>query len=816
MAQVLASIAGALLTLIGLAALGAGGYLLALRLVGRERARADTLELAVAWLLCATALGVGIALALGACGQLRLRPALTLAVAAAVALLPWRSLDRGWPELAGPARLLGRRLAARLRQHWALSLLAFHAIGSEALRGLVRPPLSWDSLMYHLLLTATWLQRHDLAPVFGAYPTSYYGYSPANGSVWLWWWMAPSHGELYANLAFLPQWALLGLATGAVARRLGARDSWPLAALLVAMTPTVVRFAATQYVDVFTAACLLAGCCFGLRWLRQPRWGAAVLAAMGLGLAAGAKVLGLAYAGALAAALLPLAQGAWRRRAAQAVAALAVAVAMGGFFYLRNAARGVSPLALECEGIPPHLPAGRGLPHLPRPKSVAAEPRQMLAEGQLLRALLGTVDSGASVFHDLGLGPQAFLVLLGLPALGALPRQRWREAAVAGSQLLAEAAIWVTVPYAADAHVFANVRYLLPAVGLALAGGVAAAESRRADPRWLGGIALAVGAQDLLQLHTELSDGVRLAVAVADVAAVAFAFSPRLRAAWHAPGVAGERAEPGAAGGPPDLAGEGAPGAGGPDTFGARDAAREPLGAGRPRRAAPPTLRPGAAAALALAAAAILCTPWLARFRVADRTRAFSHEYTAHGINVAYYASGWDWLDRHAGAGTVAVVNAPDTFFIYPAMGPYLARRALYVNVNASNLREAAAYPLCQPRVRPDPAAWIANLRQAGVRWLDLTRTPPFPFPMESGWARAHPELFVPRFADPNNQIYELLPPGAAPEIVPGLPGAGAAPEVVPGLPGAADRGGPDAAVQTPATAPASVRRPPGAGRPAA
>jgi hypothetical protein len=707
------------------------------RLLGPARAASDALALAAAWLLAATGLGVGIGLALGACGQLRLAPGLALALLACGALLAWRpragAADAppvpaaagtgGWAALALPARHLGGRLAAHLRRHWVLSLLACHAIGTEALRGLVRPPLSWDSLMYHLMLAATWLQRHDLAPVFGAYPMNYYGYSPANGAVWLWWWMAPAHGELYANLAFLPQWALLGLATGAVARRLGARRVWPLAAFLVAMTPTVVRFAATQYVDVFTAACLLGACCFGLSWLREPRWGDAALAGLGLGLAAGAKVLGLVYAAALAAALLPLAVGSWRRRAVQAAAALGLAAALGGFFYLRNAARGVGPLALECEGLPHRQPA-RGLPALPRPGSVAAMPRQMLAEGRLARAFLGTTAEPHSPFVDLGLGPQALVVLLGIPALAALPRERRREAAVAGSQVLAEIAFWIAVPYAAAGHVFANVRYLLPAVGLAFAGGVAAAESRGADDRLLHGLAVALAAQNLLLLHTQMPDGVRLAVAAADLAVVALALSPRLRGWLAAPG--------------------------GPRRGGRRAAA----GAGGGGR--------WPALAAVAAVGALAGVPWLARFRAADRTRAFTQEYTAHGINIALYAAGWDWLERHGGSGTVAVVNSPDTFFIYPAMGPGLERRALYVNVNAANLDEAAAYPLCQPRVQPDAAAWIANLRAAGVRWLDLTRTPPFPFAMENDWARAHPELFVPRFSDPTNLIYELLPPAAA------------------------------------------------------
>jgi hypothetical protein len=728
---------GAVLTLLALGALGLGGYLLALLLLGK-RAEEEPLDLAVATLLAATGLGVGLGLALGALGELRIEWALPLALVLSAGL--GIAMRRRGENLRGPTAplallgLLGRRTWARLREHPALTLLTLHAVGAEALRGLFRPPLSWDSLMYHLTLTADWLQRHDLAPVFGAYPMNYYGYVPANGSVWLWWWMAPSHSELYANLAFLPQWALLALGAGAVARRLGARRSWPLAAFLVGMTPTVVRFAATQYVDVFTAACLVAATACGLRWLRRAEPGApgeppgdAVLAGIGIGLAAGAKVLGVLYGGALAAALVLLAV--WRptlpagptvpeirRRTLEVGLALALAFPLGGFFYLRNTVHGVGPLALACEGVP-HKPAS-GLPRLPRPNSVADLPHRMLAEGQLLRAFLGTADVH-SPFVDLGLGPQTFLLLLAIPALALLPRgpgNRRREGAVVFSQVLFEIAVWTTVPYSASGHVLANVRYLLPAVGLAAAGGIAAAEGwltarGRESEIPLGLLTLALLVQDVLQLHTTIPDGFRPAIGAVDVLAAALLLSPALRL--------------------------------------------------RCRRHARPLL----AAALLSALAAV---PAFARFRVADRARAFTEEYTAHVISTARYAGAWAWLDKNGGSGTVDVVSAPDTFFVYPAMGPRLERRAIYANVNARDLHAAAAYPLCQPRADFAVDAWLVNLRREGVRWLHVSRTPPFPPPQETAWAAARPELFTLRYADSNNRIYELLP--LAPPSGPRLP----------------------------------------------
>src|SRR3954452_19811437 len=77
---------GALLTLLTLGLLAAGGYLLALRLLGR-RAVEDPLELAVAALLAATGEAVAIATLLGALGVLRVELALVLAALLALALL---------------------------------------------------------------------------------------------------------------------------------------------------------------------------------------------------------------------------------------------------------------------------------------------------------------------------------------------------------------------------------------------------------------------------------------------------------------------------------------------------------------------------------------------------------------------------------------------------------------------------------------------------------------------------------------------------------------------------------------------------------
>lgn len=695
---------GAVLTLLTLGFLGFGGYLLALHALGEEEARRDRLALAVATLLGATAQAVAIGLLLGALGHLRIGPALAAQACVVLALLlPFRKTP---PEggIFGPAQGLLGRFGAGCREHPFLALLAAHAVGVEALRGLLRPPLSWDSLMYHLLLAGTWLRDGNLEPVFGNIPVNYYGYVPANGSVWFWWWMAPSHSEFYVNLASLPHWALLGLATAAVARQLGARRHAPLAAFLIVLTPTVVRFAAAEYVDLFVGSLLVSATFFALRWLREPRLADAALAGAGIGLAAGAKVLGVAYALALVGAVLVLAWGKWARRLPQVAVALVLAGLLGSFFYVRNVRMGNDALALACE----RTASGKenaNVPTLPRKNSVVDLADVMIGKGQLVDAFLGTTRPQSM---ELGVGPQVFVLLL---AAFAIPfgfgRERWREALVVGGQVWAELVFWLTVPFAKNLHVFANVRYLIPGIALCFAAGVAIAERRRLEERWVQVVTGVLAIQGVLQLHAEMPSGVRLTLAFLDLGLVALALSPPLRRAlWT-------------------------------------------------RR------RLVVATALLLA---VLASPLLARFRVNDRARALATEYTAHKTSASFFAAGWWWLDQRAGDGTVAAIGSPNSYFVYPAMGPRFERDVRYVNVNARDLPRAHDYPECEPRVDFSQQAWIRNLAKHKVRWVYLSRYPQFAFPLEDQWAKSRPDFFLPRFEDPTNRIYEFAPaPGAVP-----------------------------------------------------
>lgn len=696
---------GLLLTLVTLCLLAAGGYLGALLLVwrpaGEDAELPDPLDLAIAALISMTAQAVAIATALGALGHLRLVPALAVQTALVYGLLRLERRRHG-QRLAKPLRQILERSWERARELPVLSLIALHAGGFELLRGLLRPPLSWDSLMYHLFLTATWLQQGSFDLVPARDTTTAYLLMPANGSLWTWWWMAPSHSELYVNLAFLPLWLLLGLAAGGFARQLGARRHWPVASFLVLLTPTVVRFLATQYVDIMLGALLVAASFFACRWIERPDWRDLALTGTALGLATGTKVLGLPYGLALFGLVALLGFGQRARRTIQLGGLAAIAAIFGGFFYLRNLLVSGDLLALACTQ-PVAKEAGGALAGFPAQGSVVAQLGPLLARHELLDAFLGSL---RPTLADLGVGPVALLLFAVAVALPfGVPREKRALALFATGQILAQAFVWVTVPYTENAHILANARYLIGALGLLFAGAATLGE-RWLEGRWLRLLAIAVAIQDLMMLHTAMSRTVRLVLAglLAMAALLAGSSTVRRLAAAH-----------------------------------------------------------WKALAATAGVAVLLSTPPWTTFRVNDRERAFEQEYTAHLTSSRIFAPGWGWLDRNAGRGTVAVSHAPKNYFVYPAMGPFLERRAVYVHVNEAAHDDPHLYPGCDVRVAPSPEAWLANLRRQGVEWLYVARFPEFDFPVEDSWARQRPDLFELRLDHPANRVYRFVGEGSDP-----------------------------------------------------
>ncbi|HEX5716384.1 MAG TPA: hypothetical protein VF179_09505, partial [Thermoanaerobaculia bacterium] len=72
--------------------------------------------------------------------------------------------------------------------------------------------------------------------------------------------------------------------------------------------------------------------------------------------------------------------------------------------------------------------------------------------------------------------------------------------------------------------------------------------------------------------------------------------------------------------------------------------------------------------------------------------------------------------------------------------------------------RRATDYPGCNPRVDPDPQAWLENLVKQRVRWVFLYRFPRVKFPREVEWIQARPDLFELKYENQSNLIFEFLP----------------------------------------------------------
>ena len=132
--------------------------------------------------------------------------------------------------------------------------------------GLVQSPLTlYDSLSYHLVFPARWLQEHRLSIVPTPFSDPAQAYQPANGELFFLWLMLPFHGDLLARIGQLP-FLLLGAASlYAIARRCGARAGHAAyAPLFFVLARPVVEQAVGADVDLVCAASFLASMHLGI------------------------------------------------------------------------------------------------------------------------------------------------------------------------------------------------------------------------------------------------------------------------------------------------------------------------------------------------------------------------------------------------------------------------------------------------------------------------------------------------------------------------------------------------------------------------
>ena len=259
------SILESALAVAGLAALGWGAYLGALRLCGRA---SPSLRWAAAAILAYVHLSLVFWLLIGL--QAFNRFAVLGLVVLPTLLLHRSDGTRGWERLRDDLRTLGQRLRPNARADRIALSLAGGATAvvliARGLRGLATPPMATDALTYHLLRAGRWVRAGEWIPEAAPDAAGYYEHYPALGDALWAVAMLPFHGDTLVPLAGVLTLLTAVLGAYAAARSLGA-EGLPalLGALALVSTPAVMVFVTTAYVDIPALALFL----LALAWLAQ-------------------------------------------------------------------------------------------------------------------------------------------------------------------------------------------------------------------------------------------------------------------------------------------------------------------------------------------------------------------------------------------------------------------------------------------------------------------------------------------------------------------------------------------------------------------
>lgn len=222
-----------------------------------------------------------------------------------------------------------------------MGLLAAAQTAWTVAQAMVFPPYAWDALTYHLPAAALWVQagRVTLVDWNQVWVNTY----PANGELLMAHVLALTSGQSAVQLVQLPFALAAAAATAGMGLALGlGTRSAAFAGLAFYLTPIVLAQSGVPYVDLLFAALYLLAAFFLLRWRQTGRVAHVALAGTAMGLLAGTKTTGVAYAGVAAAVAVVMA-GPGRRR--DALVALAVpGLAFGAYWYLRTWAAYGNPI----------------------------------------------------------------------------------------------------------------------------------------------------------------------------------------------------------------------------------------------------------------------------------------------------------------------------------------------------------------------------------------------------------------------------------------------------------------------------------------
>lgn len=631
--------------------------------------------------------------------------AFTAPAAAAVGLalgvgatLAWGRHGTWRDDAAALARFLRAAPAAVRVTAGAVAL----ALLAAAARGLENPPLSWDSLTYHLVLAAKWVQTGARTTFVAPDGMDGYSHFPFNGEALAAWLLLPFHGDEVVNLLNLPFLVLAALAFYALAREFGlAPDLSSLLSAAVVTAPMAFAYATTSYVDPQVLAELVAAALFFFRYEREGRAFDLVLLGAALGLAMGTKptAIWLTFLLGVFSVSLVVAR---RSGAAALAASFALLLLLGAPQYVENALGAGNPV----------YPVGlsfRGREVLPGSLYVARVASEF-GWGTWRR----DVENAAHMFqlspwvHPRTAGPLIGLfVILALLTLVSRPpflreRRRWMLAALWGLPLLAF--YLDRTPNSVSSR-----RFWLDETS-----------------RFLGGpLALAV-----------LAGGVQL---------VRPDVSPRLMRSFLSLAVIATLASDGAW--CVDSWGGGVIAA---VLAGSAFAVLRILRAPRIGRAA------GAVFAVSLFIVASVGASLLRSHRDAMRWEAYAKRTDLHWVP-RKAVDGWRWCDDPVRPRRIAFATGWEwsghNWFLYPLLGRRLQNDVVYASVNRrGDVPTHVDRGLLRERFDVD--LWLGNLREKRVDLVFVQS----PEPPEVAWMRARPDLFTRAAGGDGWEVYAFSP----------------------------------------------------------
>lgn len=238
-----------------------------------------------------------------------------------------------------------------LNSRWSgLLILCGFVILLSFSRALLMPPLSWDSLSYHLTSAALWIQKGTLVLFKAPDQIIENVYFPINGDIFAAWYLLPFHSDLVVNTMNFPITLLGGIACYAIARELGLdRREANFAPALICFAPMIYVQLTTQYVDNSVFAFCTVSVLFALRYLRRGNLLDGLFAFISAGILIGIKYSSIPIAGVIIIALtlktLFLAPGAgFRKKVSLLFVGLIIVCILGGRQYIQNSIEGGNPL----------------------------------------------------------------------------------------------------------------------------------------------------------------------------------------------------------------------------------------------------------------------------------------------------------------------------------------------------------------------------------------------------------------------------------------------------------------------------------------